>query len=134
MSLDEEELMRIFDELDSNDQEAVDQDRLMELLASKDLVVKKHRRSIFGIINARMAADEHDQTGDWTISRDDWRRLVKQNSSRRVFSALSSIDNSGSGSGSVRSSLKALRDASIRQLEASGLHVIEEDGAEGGRE
>lgn len=129
-SLDEEELMRIFDELDSNEQEAVDQDRLMELLASKDLVVKKHRRSIFGIINARMAANEHDQTGDWTISRDDWRRLVKQNSSRRGFSTLSSNDNGNSAS--VRSSLNALRDASIRQLEGSGLHVIEEDEAEGG--
>ena len=125
-SLDEAELLQIFDELDSNDQGVVDQDRLMSLLASKDLVVKKHRRNIFGILYARMTADGHHKTGDWTVTRDDWKRLIKQNSSRRGFSTAGA-DPGRSSVSSVRSSIATLRNASIMQLEASGLHAIAED-------
>ena len=128
-SLDEAELLHIFDELDSNDQGGVDQDALMSLLVSKDLVVKKHRRNIFGILYARMTADEHHKTGDWTITRDDWKRLINQNSSRRGFSTAGA-DPSRPSVSSVRSSIATLRSASIMQLEASGLHVIAEDEVE----
>ena len=129
-SLDEAELLQIFDELDSNGQGVVDQDRLMSLLASKDLVVKKHRRNIFGILYARMTADEHSKTGDWTITRDDWKRLIEQNSSRRGFSTPAGADPGRSSVPSVRSSIATLRNASIMQLEASGLHAVAEDEVE----
>ena len=73
-----------------------------------------------------MTSDEHHKTGDWTITRDDWKRLIEQNSSRRGFSTAGE-DPSKSSVSSVRSSIATLRNASIMQLEASGLHAIAED-------
>ena len=73
-----------------------------------------------------MTADGHHKTGDWTVTRDDWKRLIKQSSSRRGFSTAGA-DPGRSSVSSVRSSIATLRNASIMQLEASGLHAIAED-------
>ena len=68
--------------------------------------------------------------GDWTITRDDWKRLIEQNSSRRGFSTPAGADPGRSSVPSVRSSIATLRNASIMQLEASGLHAVAEDEVE----
>ncbi|KAL7528328.1 hypothetical protein ACHAWF_002521 [Thalassiosira exigua] len=69
----DQELLELYDSLLEREGE-VNEDALMNLLASHDLEVKKHRRSILGIIQCKMA--QCDQDGDWTICRDDWKKLV----------------------------------------------------------
>ncbi|KAL7529531.1 hypothetical protein ACHAWF_005507 [Thalassiosira exigua] len=86
----EKELLELYDSLLEREGE-VNEDALMSLLASRDLEVKKHRRSILGIIQHKMA--QHDQEGDWTIGRDDWENLVS-NANELPFTNMSGIASS----------------------------------------
>lgn len=65
-SVGHDDLLAIYDELLEREGQ-VNEDALMSLLASRDLEVKRHRRSILGIIQEKF--HEHDGEGDWTISR-----------------------------------------------------------------
>ena len=64
-SVGHDDLLAIYDELLKREGQ-VNEDALMSLLASKSQV-KRHRRSILGIIQEKF--HEHDGEGDWTISR-----------------------------------------------------------------
>lgn len=66
----ENKLLAIFDTLDANSDGRVDQDQLMDVLASNDIKIKKHRKSLCGIL-ASVFDENHDIDGDWTIRRED---------------------------------------------------------------
>jgi len=73
----ENELLAIFDTLDANSDRRVDQDQLMDVLASKNIKIKKHRKPLLEIL-ASVFDENRDVDGDWTIRRKDWQRLVRQ--------------------------------------------------------
>jgi len=70
----EEELMSIYDELDSNHCGHVDQDQLVDALSARDFEVKMQRKPLKNIVTSMLK--EHDATGDWTVARADWQKLV----------------------------------------------------------
>jgi hypothetical protein len=85
----EKELLAIFDTLDKNSDGRVNQDQLMDVLASNDIKIKKRRKSLFSIL-ASVFDEHHDVDGDWTIRREDWKRLVRQESIRESLRQSSS--------------------------------------------
>jgi len=76
--MSEEELIDLYDEIDLRKSGHVDQDMLLELLASKDVHIKRTRKSLVG--TAAAAIMQHEDDGDWTLSKEDWARLVRQHS------------------------------------------------------
>lgn len=73
-----DELMDIFDEIDDDDTGHIPQDKLLEALASNDLSIRRRRKDLIGLLHSVVMT--HDDDGDWTLSKDDWRRLVHERS------------------------------------------------------
>lgn len=125
----EAELMSIFDELDVNHEGHIDQDQLVDLLASRDLEVRTQRKPIIGILHT--AFEEHDTDGDWKVSREDWRRLVHEQGRMRSlppsFAPSGSISNTTAGDGGALTEIASLRNSSIRQIESSGFRLKSKD-------
>ena len=148
----ENELLAIFDTLDASSDGRVDQDQLMDVLASNDIKIKKHRKSLCGIL-ASLFDENHDIDGDWTIRREDWKRLVRQeviheslrqssygrrlskhdninsnNQANQSFRGRRSSRNSRTSvqqnnTNSARNTIDNLRRASIQEIESSGYHA-----------
>ena len=76
--IEEDELMDIFDEIDDDDTGHIPQDKLLEALASNDLSIRRRRKDLIGLLHSVVMT--HDDDGDWTLSKDDWRRLVHERS------------------------------------------------------
>ena len=74
----EDELMDIFDEIDDDDTGHIPQDKLLEALASNDLSIRRRRKDLIGLLHSVVMT--HDDDGDWTLSKDDWRKLVHERS------------------------------------------------------
>lgn len=130
-SVKQNELFAIYDELLEREGE-VNEDALMSLLSSRDLEVKRYRRSIFGIINEKL--HEHDGEGDWTISREDWEKLVAKRAHEFAGSSILSepaFAEKSSNTG-VRDSILALQRASIIQIQSTGWQalLLEEERSE----
>ena len=104
--LSERELLKVFDDLDEDHDGHIEQDELMQILSSRNLSVK--RRDLLQIIHGIF--EEHDDDGDWTISRADWMRLVHSNN-----------DNQESPSNFNQQSLpERIRRSSIAEIELKG--------------
>ena len=122
-SVHQEELLAIYDELIEKEGEA-SEDALMSLLASRDLQVKRYRRSIFGIVQEKLR--EHDGKGDWTVSRGDWEKLVAERDRELgdSFSPLAAPALGRTGvkkrASAVSDSIFAMQRASIIQFESTG--------------
>lgn len=98
--ISEAELMEIFDEIDDDDTGHIQQDRLLEALASNDMSIRRCRKDLIGLLNEVVMTNEDD--GDWTLSKDDWRRLVRERSQSAI---VSGHDGRRPGESNNRSSL-----------------------------
>uniref|UniRef100_A0A6U6F587 EF-hand domain-containing protein n=1 Tax=Odontella aurita TaxID=265563 RepID=A0A6U6F587_9STRA len=115
-NLSEEELMEVFDKIDVDHLGHINQDQLLETLTSRDVEVRRKRKSIVSMAHAIF--NEQDRVGDWKVSRDDWRRLVHETTGNTSLCAKS-LPPSMLGGGAPND----LRRASIAQLERSGLRA-----------
>lgn len=113
------ELMAMYDEILEREGK-VDQDALMSMLASQDLEVRKHRRSLLGIIYTKFS---DDREGDWTLRREDWENLVKRSENPSL--PPQPPPSAHSNKSRAKSSIAALRRASIAQIESMGYRRVE---------
>jgi len=98
----ESELMEIFDELDDDDTGHISQDRLLEAISSHDMSIRRRRKDLIGLLHSVVVT--HDDDGDWTLSKDDWRRLVHERSQSAIVDGR---DGRHPGESNTRTSLPA---------------------------
>ena len=123
-AVDADELMKVFDEIDSDNTGRVDQHSLIEHLAAHKVHAK--RKKIAAVLHSAFIL--HGDEGDFKISREDWKHLVQQ--SEVVEQSLRKLGRlSSSKSKSMRMSAasavgpEALRKMSVEQYALSpGFH------------
>ena len=80
-----DELLKVFDEIDKDNNGRVNQQSLIECLTSHHCKVQKKRKPLVEILHAAFTA--HGDEGDWALSREDWNRLIRSRRSSIASSA-----------------------------------------------
>ena len=103
------ELLALFDELaadgESGQNGRVELEQLLALVSSHGIQVKKQRRKLIGIIHS--VFQDPDHRGDWTISREDWKRLVLEQNETSQKSPHTVVPSTSASS--ARSSMANMR-------------------------